>query len=489
MEDVKEMDFEHRNSENEKQTPSASEGSRPWLTLGILSMTGFLIMYVETMVAPAIPDLIRDFSVSYNSVSWVLSSYMIAAAVSTPILGKLSDNYGRKKVLIIGLSLYAAAVFASGFATNIQFMIGTRIVQGIGIGIFPIIMGIIRDEFSKKRIGIAQGIITSMFASGATVGLVLGGVIIDHLGWRAMFFTIVPIPVVLVILIAVLLKRKEIPKNSGKTFSLDLKGAVTLSIAISSFIIAFNYLGSKNDLLTSYGLIAVGIIFSILFVFVEKKIKLPLIEPKLLFDKILFAANLLRMSSGIIMFMLFQTIPVLVRSPKPLGYGDTASGAAFVALPMTITYLVVGLSVGFVLYRIGNIKVSILGGILGIAGFTYLYIGNLDLLPLVLISLGASAQLIHLGGTNLNLVSGPKEHTGISFGISNVFYLTGGALGPTLATMFMEQNLKTIPNLGKFPTLESYHMIFLAGIGISLAAIIIAAWAAKMKKSVQTATN
>ncbi len=469
----------------ESNKQESKTGRSPWVSLGILSVIGFLIMYVEMMVAPAIPDFIRDFNISYSSVSWILSSYMISAAVSTPILGKLSDVYGRKKILVIGLSIYALAVFASGFATNIEFMVITRIIQGIGIGIFPIAMSIIRNEFSKKRIGIAQGVITTMFGSGATVGLAVGGIITEYLGWRATFFTIVPIPIILVILIIILLEEKPILAkiNGESSFSLDLKGLITLSIAITSFIAAFSFLSNGNDLVTSYVLISVGIVSSVLFAIVEKKIKLPLIEPRLLFDRTLFASNLLRMSSGVIMFMLLQTIPVLVRDPKPLGFGGAASSAAFLTLPMTVTYLVVGLSIGFALYRIGNLRVSIAGGILGFAGFAYLYFGDLNTFPLVLILLGAAMQLMHMGGLNLNLVSAPKEHTGISFGISNVFYLTGCAFGPALAALFMESHLVSIHNFAaKFPSQESYHLIFATGIGISLIATMVPFWVMKMKK-------
>lgn len=101
-----------------------------YLTLVILSAIGLVIMYVETMVAPALTDFIKDFNISYNTVSWILTAYLLVALIMTPVMGKLSDMYGRKRVLLVGLVIYAVGTLAAGFATNIYFMLVARAVQG-----------------------------------------------------------------------------------------------------------------------------------------------------------------------------------------------------------------------------------------------------------------------------------------------------------------------------------------------------------------------
>src|SRR5665648_813721 len=99
-------------------------------TLVILSTIGLTVMYIETMVAPALPDFIKDFNISYNTAPWILTSYLVVAVVMTPILGRLSDMYGRKRILLSGLLIYAIGTFAAGFATNIYFMLIARAVEG-----------------------------------------------------------------------------------------------------------------------------------------------------------------------------------------------------------------------------------------------------------------------------------------------------------------------------------------------------------------------
>jgi MFS family permease len=110
-----------------------------------------MAMYAETMLIPAIPDIIRDFQVSYSMSSWILTAYLVTVAVTTPIAGKLSDIYGKKKVLLIIMIISAVGVFIGGFGTDICFLLSIRAIQGIGMSMFPIAFGIIRDQFPRER--------------------------------------------------------------------------------------------------------------------------------------------------------------------------------------------------------------------------------------------------------------------------------------------------------------------------------------------------
>ena len=173
--------------------------SYAWKVLVILSCIATMVMYAETMLIPAIPTLIKDFHVSYGLSSWLLTAYLISGAVMTPIAGKLSDIYGRKKMLLIIMAIYAGGVIPGGFAINIYTLIIARVIQGFGMAMFPIAFSMVRDQFPREKVSIAQGIITSMFATGAVIGLSIGGIIIQHFGWRMTFFTLIPISIILLI--------------------------------------------------------------------------------------------------------------------------------------------------------------------------------------------------------------------------------------------------------------------------------------------------
>src|ERR687887_913749 len=147
--------------------------SSGWNILIILSCLGLIVMFDETMILPAIPDFIRNFNISYSTSSWLLSAYIIAAAVMTPIGGKLSDIYGKKKILLIIMAVYAAGVWAGRFATNIEFMLAARLAQGVGMAMFPIAFGIIREVLPEKKLAMGQTIFSSTFSGGAGFWLIV----------------------------------------------------------------------------------------------------------------------------------------------------------------------------------------------------------------------------------------------------------------------------------------------------------------------------
>jgi MFS family permease len=137
-------------------------------------------MFADTMILPAIPDLIKDFKISYNTSSWILASFLITGAVMTPIAGRLSDIYGKKKILLIILGIYAIGISVTALSNNFTSLLIARVIQGIGVWIFPIALGIIRDTFTPEKLAVAQGIISSMFSAGAVIGVAVGGIIIKN---------------------------------------------------------------------------------------------------------------------------------------------------------------------------------------------------------------------------------------------------------------------------------------------------------------------
>ena len=123
-----------------------------WKTLVILSCVGMIVMFDETMIIPAIPDFVEEFGISYSTSSWMLSAYIIAAAVMTPIAGRLSDIHGQKKILLMIIPIYIIGVLVGRFATNIEVMLFARAMQGVGMAMFPVAFGIIRSTIPEKKL-------------------------------------------------------------------------------------------------------------------------------------------------------------------------------------------------------------------------------------------------------------------------------------------------------------------------------------------------
>jgi MFS family permease len=506
---------------------SVKISSYAWKVLAVLSCIATMVMYAETMLIPAIPDLIKEFHVSYSMSSWILTAYLISGAVMTPIAGKLSDIYGKKKILLIIMVIYAVGVSTAGFATNIYFMIFARAIQGIGMSMFPIAFGIIRDQFPREKISIGQGVITSMFASGAVIGLSVGGFIIQDYGWRATFFTIIPIAIALLLIIRHFIhlnqdEQKEYDqgkhqqqqshvtsKDSQKNIDnaksnndksanqIDIKGALLLAVAITSFLLVLTFIetsGSSNsttsigntydndDNNTSIPIVAfliVGIISLLLFIIIERRSKHPLVDFRLMLNKAILPANLIIMIVGMSMFMVFQTIPILVRNPEPIGFGENAISTGKVQLPFAIILLIFGPTSGFIISKLGSLKPIIAGTIITAIGFFSLLILHSTefLVSINLAILSTGLSLTSVGAMNVIILSTPKQFSGISLGMSSLMRIVGASIGPALAGMFMQthQSILNINGVAQyFPSTISFNLIFLSATILSIASIALA---------------
>lgn len=461
-------------TDEKEATPTVSYSA--WLALAIISSLALVTMYGETMVLPAIPNFIKDFGVSYNTASWILSSYLIAGAVMTPIAGKLSDVYGKKKILLIVMMIYSAGILGGGFANSFDTMIFARIAQGVGISMFPIAFGIVRDIFPMKKLAIAQGIFTSTFFGGAVVGLIVGARIISSYGWHATFFSVFPIAIILAVVMAKLIRIPQ-SEDPGQYHGLDIKGAIALSVTVILFLMGVSYIeeiaqGNLNSLVFFAGSAASVIVFTL----IEKRTPHPLIDLKVLANKILLPTNVILMIVGVSTFMVYQTIPILVQSPRPLGFGGDAIATANVQLPFMIISLIVSAASGFIVSKVGNFRLTALGTVICTIGFFGLVAFHstefMISAALGIISVGLSFTFV--GGFNIILVSSPQKAEGISLGMSVLLILVGQSLGPSVAGMFQQMHSQTIPNIpGVFPTALSYLEIFSSAGILSIVSIVL----------------
>jgi MFS family permease len=529
---------EMRKTKREKtENESTNISLRAWTTLLVLGLSVLITMYGETMLLPAIPDIINELDISYNTSSWILTAYLISGAVMTPIAGKLSDVYGRKKMILIILIIYIIGVAIGSWSANFYIMLLSRIIQGMGISMFPIAFGIIRELLPAQKLAIGVGIFTSMFAAGSVVGLGLGGTIVQHLGWRTTFFSILPFAISLWFAIktyvkddlqynTINLQNKSKIKNSAlgskaiNEFSnvIDIKGAILLTISITTFLLAITIIGninspenvqvnnshnSNNNSIISHNfifyefliLISITAISLALFIIVEKKAKSPLIDLKLFSNKIFLVSNILVLTLGLPMFLVYQTIPFLVRSPPPSGFGGSAVESALVQLPFMIIFLIFAPASGFIISKIGSIRPVVLGTIISLVGFLGIFaFHSTELMVEVnLAVIAVGFALLNTGVFNIIMVSTPIQFSGISLGMSVVIMIIGMSIGPIVAGFFMQtfqtSDLSTVTEAAmtttttttttkmtnsSHPSAIAYNLIFLTGIIISSISIVLA---------------
>ena len=444
-----------------------------WFILVTLSCLGLIAMFAETMILPAIPAFIEDFDISYNTASWILSAYLISGAVATPIAGKFSDMYGRKKILLIVLAIYSVGVLAGGFVDSFIPMLAARAAQGIGIAMFPIAFGIIRETLPERKLAIGQSIFSATFPIGATLGLLAGATIIENYGWHATFFTVFPVAMILGLFILKFIKIQEL-RNKVDVQSIDVKGSFFLAATIISFLAGISLLQNSSERVISVILFLFSVISLLVFIKIEKSADSPLIDLKLLTNKTLLFGILILLIVGLCTFMVYQTIPILIQSPQPLGFGGTEFSTASIQLPFMIVFLIGNISAGFMLNKIGNKRLTLIGTIIGTVGFfAILSFHSTELMITVTLAIIAGGlSLAFIGGFNIVLVSTPIKFAGIALGMTLLLNLVGQSIGPSLSGMFQEMYRATIETQESYPTPEAYNMIFLTAFLISLASVI-----------------
>jgi len=431
------------------------------------------------MLLPAIPEIMKDFSIPYGTAAWIFSSYLIVAAVMTPIAGKMSDLYGKKKILLILLTLYVAGITAGGFAHNITFLLVSRIIQGVGLAAVPAAFSLLRDTFPPAKLAIAVGVFGSAYSAGSVVGLLAGATIIQMFGWHSTFLSIVPFAAAVTIMITKFVKEnksqlvthRNTQQSTGKkkqytSPTIDIKGALVLSITIISFLIALTLIQSGINPKT---LPQIGIAFIVsaislaIFVLIERRIPSPLVDMRLLKDNTLLPSYIIAIATGITMFMAYPAIVQLVRNPIPLGFGGSAVDAANVQLPFMIMFLVFASITPFIINRIGKLNPIIIGTIISLIGSVGLLMFH-STKPAVSINLAIIASGLSMTITstwNIIVSSSPKSFVGISVGVGALLLFIGMAIGPALTGVYME-NHQTIKGVqGSYPSLGSYNLVYL----------------------------
>lgn len=460
--------------------------------LVLLSSTLLVVMFSETMLLPAIPEIMQDFKIPYSTAAWIFSAYLIVAAVMTPIAGKLSDIYGSKKVLLTLLVLYIVGVIAGGFSENISFLLASRVIQGVGLAAVPVAFSIIRDSFPPEKLAMPVGVFSSAASGGSIVGLLLGASIIQNFGWYATFFFIAPAAVIVTFMIARLVPADSKPEHlqlngmdnntssskdavtKDRKSMIDIKGAIALSATITSFLIALTFIENSNSLENSMEIAGISFIISavslILFIFIEKRTKTPLIELWLLKQRILLPSYIMMIITGTIIFLVYPTIVQLVRSPQPAGFGGDAVYAAYVQLPFMIVFLIFSSSTSYIISKLGKVMPTVSGGSISIAGTIGLLMlhstGLFVSINLTIIAIGLALTMTAIW--NLIVSSAPKEFMGISTGIGALFSFIGMAIGPALAGTYIHTFQISIEGtVGLFPSPESFNMIFLTAAMLS----------------------
>lgn len=443
-----------------------------------LSLGGLSFAVLQSLVAPALGTIGADLGVATSDASWVLTAYLLSASVLTPILGRLGDMVGKRKVIIVVLALLLAGTVLAALAQNLGVLIVARVLQGAAGAVMPLSIGIVRDELPKERVSVTIGLLSAIFGIGAGVGIVAAGPIVEALSWHWLFW----LPAILVA-IALLGAIFGIPESPVRTPGrLDLVGTGVLSIGLVALLLAIGE-GQKwgwGDGKT-IGLLVLGGIALVVFVFVELRVKEPLIDMSLFQHRGVWTAHIVALAFGFAMFGTFILVPTLLQLPTVLGYGfgKTVSEAGLYLLPTVLAMVVAGVVAGIVIRRIGPKIPMIIGGILVTVAFLIPALGHAEdwqiLLSGVLTGLGIGMALA--ATSNAIVDSVPAAQTSEAISANTVIRTIGSSIGTAVIAALISSNVTA----QGAPTDSAFTIGFWASAGIGVVAIFAAILAPSLR--------
>jgi EmrB/QacA subfamily drug resistance transporter len=417
-------------------------GIHPNLILAVTALSGLAYAMLSSAVIPALSSLEHSLHTNETGVTWLLTGYLLSASVGTSILGRLGDMYGKERMLLLTLGILAVGTFVSAISSSLDLMIVGRVIQGAGGGIFPLAFGIVRDEFPRERVAGSIGLLSSILGVGGGIGIVLGGLIIEHLNYHWLFW----LPLVIMV-IAAFCTWRYIPESPVRVpgrvnwlaAALMSAGFICVLIAISETI-TWGW-GSARTL----GLLALGLVGCVAWVAVEVRSDEPLIDMTMMRIRGVWTTNLVAFLLGAGLYASFLIFPQFAQLPKSTGFGFGASvvTAGLYLLPAALLMSVLGTAAGRVARRFGSKLAVIVGSAVTAVSFGWLAVAHAHpydmLISAGLLGIGVGLAFSALG--NLIVEAVPQEQTGVATGMNTVMRTLGGALGGQIVATFLANNV------------------------------------------------
>jgi EmrB/QacA subfamily drug resistance transporter len=452
-----------------------ADENRKWWTLAAVSFGLFMIMLDNTVVNVALPSMQRSLHVSASELEWIVVGYALTFATFMLTGGKLADLYGRRLLFVVGLAIFTLASLACGLATSASFLIGARVVQGVGSAIMnPATLGIITATFPPRQRGTAIGIWAGTSAMALAIGPLVGGILTEKAHWSWIFFINVPIGV---IGIATAFWAISESKDTSRDQRLDLPGL--LSSAIGLFALTYGLIEANNYGWTSARILAlfvVAVAALVAFVLLEHRQRIPMLDLSLFRNSTFAGANLAMLLVALAMFGIFFFNSLFVQTI--LGWSAIQTGATF--LPMTVLVILVAPQAGRFSDRIGSRW--LIGGGMGLLAVSLVLFAQLDqhstfwnILPALLVG-GVGMALTMTPATAAAMGSVPVAKAGVGSAVLNSSRQVGGSLGIAIMGAVVGAAVTVTPRNPAFAdqfTSGYHHGLYLAA-GIALVGATVA---------------
>jgi EmrB/QacA subfamily drug resistance transporter len=402
--------------------------ARKWWTLLAVSVATFMLLLDITVVNTALPAIEEDLGASFTELQWVIDAYTLSLAAFVLTAGSLADRLGRRRVFAVGLGIFTLASLAAGLASDPTFLNLARAVQGLGGAVmFAVSLALVAQEFAPGRErGTAMGIYGATIGVSVAIGPLVGGALVDSLGWESVFFINVPVGIAAIAVTYAKLRESRDPNATR----VDWGGLVTFSTALFLLVLALirgNEEGWGSTLIVSLFAGAAALLAA--FIVIQTRVKEPMLPLRFFRKPAFTGVQLAALGVSATMFALFLYITFYLQNY--LGHSPLEAGLIY--LPFTVVNFFVAAAGGALLARLPARVIMSVG--LGMTGVALLLMGGLDptdewtaLLGGFLLA-GAGTGLLNPVIADVAVSVVPKEQSGMAAGINDTFRQVGIAIG------------------------------------------------------------
>jgi EmrB/QacA subfamily drug resistance transporter len=426
--------------------------------LAVLAMAGTVFAMMQALVIPALPRIQASLATSADGAAWISTAYLLSASILTPVIGRLGEVAGKKRMMLASLAAFAAGTLVCAVAGSLGELVAGRVIQGAAGGIYPLAFAIIRDRLPRERVPAGIGLVSSLLGIGGGLGLVLPGPIMARLSYQWLFWLSL-----IVIATAFVLAVRFIPADGhAETHAgVPWRSSLLMAAGLSAVLIAVSQAATWHWAnVRTLGLLVLGAAALLAWGRAEARSSNPLADMSLMRLRGVWPANAAALLIGMGMYASFLIIPELVQAPGRLGYGFGASvtGAGLFMFPTAGAQLLLGPASGL-LHRKVSLRAQLIAGQLSCAaGFAALALWHDAPWQVYMATsvLGVGFWLCLVALPNQVVSAVPAARTGSATAVNTVVRNAGGALGGQLAAAIIVSTVVSSTGQAGAPAASGY---------------------------------
>lgn len=442
--------------------------------IATLAATGLIAAFMQTVVTPIIPELPQLLNTTRADASWVLTSTLLAAAISTPISGRLGDMYGKRRVMLTLLVIMSVGSVVAALSDALIPMVVGRVLQGVGLGVIALGISILRDVIHPQKLGGAVALVSATLGVGGALGLPLAATIAQYLDWHFLFWLSTALSLIAVIAVAAIIPVSTL--RTGGQF--DFVGAVGLAVGLVGILLAVSKgteWGWTSPL--TLGLLGGGLAVMIAWGFFELRSPNPLVDLRVAVRRTVLLTNLASIAVGFAFFVCTASLPIVLEAPADSGVG--------LGLPLILASLCL-MPLGLVMFFLSPVAARlsaargprtslILGSIIITIGFALAVFFLDEVWHVILVSTitGIGVGFAYAAMPTLIMRAVPPSETAAANGLNSVMRTLGSTLSATLVGIILSTHVVVTDGIGT-PTREAFGYVFILGAGVVLAGVVIA---------------